>query len=92
MRFETEKLRRNGDEVEVDGELTIKGITRPVTLTGTITDPIQDAYGNDRIGLTLTTTVDRTAFGLAWNIPLPTGKAALANDVTLTAELYLVKA
>jgi polyisoprenoid-binding protein YceI len=90
--FSATSLRRSGDDVAVDGELTIKGITRPVTLTGTITEPIQDAYGNDRIGLTLTTTVDRTAFGLNWNIPLPTGKAALADDVTLTAELYLVKA
>ena len=90
--FSATALRRSGDDVAVDGELTIKGITRPVTLGGTITDPIQDAYGNDRIGLTLTTTVDRTAFGLNWNIPLPTGKQALANDVTLTAELYLVRA
>jgi polyisoprenoid-binding protein YceI len=90
--FSGEAVRRSGDDVTVDGELTIKGITKPVALIGTITDPIQDAYGNDRFGLTLTTTVDRTAFGLNWNIPLPTGKPALANDVTLTAELYLVKA
>jgi polyisoprenoid-binding protein YceI len=90
--FSATALRRSGDDVAIDGELTIKGITRPVTLSGTVTDPIQDAYGNDRIGLTLTTTVDRTAFGLNWNIPLPTGKQALANDVTLTAELYLVRA
>jgi len=90
--FSATTLRRSGDDVAVDGELSIKGITHPVTLGGTITEPIQDAYGNDRVGLTLTTTVDRTAFGLNWNIPLPTGKPALANDVTLTAELYLVKA
>jgi polyisoprenoid-binding protein YceI len=84
-------IRRDGDDVTIDGELTIKGITRPVELAGTIGDPAQDAYGNDRIGLTLTTTVDRTQFGLNWNLPLPNGKPALANDVTLTAELYLVK-
>ena len=83
---------RYGDDVTVDGELTIKGITQPVALTGTIADPIEDAYGNDRIGLTLETTIDRTEFGLNWNLPLPNGKPALANDVTLTAELYLVKA
>ena len=85
-------IRRHGDDVTVNGELTIKGITQPVELTGTIGDPIEDAYGNDRIGLTLETTIDRTQFGLNWNIPLPNGKPALANDVTLTAELYLVKA
>ena len=90
--FSATDIRRTGDEVTVRGELTIKGVTQPVTLNGTISDPIEDAYGNDRIGLTLGTTVDRTAYGLNWNLPLPNGKPALANDVTLTAELYLVKA
>src|SRR6478672_10609370 len=41
--FSANTLSRSGDDVAVDGELTIKGITQPVTLTGTITDPIQDA-------------------------------------------------
>ena len=89
--FAATDIRRSGDDVTVDATLTIKGITRPVTLAGTIADPIEDAYGNDRIGLTLETTIDRTQFGLNWNLPLPTGKPALANDVKLTAELYLVK-
>ncbi len=90
--FSAADVRRSGDDVTVNGELTIKGITQPVELTGTIKDPAEDAYGNDRIGLTLGTTVDRTRFGLNWNVPLPNGKPALANDVSLTAELYLVKA
>jgi polyisoprenoid-binding protein YceI len=89
--FAASRIDRHDDHVTVNGELTIKGITQPVTLTGTTTDPIQDAYGNDRIGLTLGTVVDRTSFGLNWNLPLPNGKPALANDVKLTAELYLVK-
>jgi len=89
--FAATEIHRDENDVAVDGELTIKGITHPVALRGTIADPVQDAYGNDRIGLTLTTTIDRTRFGLNWNLPLPNGKPALANDVTLTAELYLVK-
>jgi polyisoprenoid-binding protein YceI len=89
--FAATDISRAGDDVTVHGTLTIKGITQPVALTGTITDPIEDAYGNDRIGLTLATTIDRTKFGLNWNLPLPNGKPALANDVELTAELYLVE-
>jgi polyisoprenoid-binding protein YceI len=89
--FSANDIVRDGDNVTVNGELTIKGSTQPVTLTGTIADPIEDAYGNDRIGLSLQTVVDRTKFGLNWNLPLPNGKPALANDVTLTADLYLVK-
>jgi polyisoprenoid-binding protein YceI len=92
IRFSATDVRRSGDDVVVRGELTIKGTTRPVELTGTTNAPIQDAYGNDRIGLTLETTIDRTQFGLNWNLPLPNGEPALANDVTLTAELFLVKA
>jgi len=90
--FSADDISRSGDDVVVDGELTIKGITKPVELTGTIGDPAQDAYGNDRVGLTLATTIDRTQFGLNWNVPLPTGQPALANDVTLTAELFFVRA
>jgi polyisoprenoid-binding protein YceI len=90
--FSATDVRRSGADVTVNGELTIKGITQPIELTGTISDPIEDAYGNDRLGLTLVTTIDRTRFGLNWNVPLPNGKQALANDVSLAAELYLVKA
>ena len=89
--FSASRIDRHDDHVTVNGELSIKGVTQPVTLAGTITDPIQDAYGNDRIGLTLETVVDRTSFGLDWNVPLPNGEPALANDVKLTAGLYLVK-
>ena len=89
--FAANSIVRHDEHVTVNGELSIKGITRPVTLTGTVADPIQDAYGNDRLGLSLETTVDRTQFGLNWNLPLPNGKPALANDVKLTADLYLVK-
>jgi polyisoprenoid-binding protein YceI len=74
------------------GEITIKGVTKPATLEGTITGPITDPYGNERYGLSLKTVVDRTQFGLNWNNPLPGGGFALANDVTLKAELSLVKA
>jgi polyisoprenoid-binding protein YceI len=78
--------------VTVDGEITIKGETRPVELAGTIGDAGTDPWGNERVGLTLSGTLDRTAFGLDWNNPLPSGEPALANDVTLTAELSLVQA
>jgi polyisoprenoid-binding protein YceI len=78
--------------VEVDGEITIKGVTRPAVLRGTLTGPQTDPYGNTRYGLDLTATVDRTEFGLLWNADMPDGTKALANDVTLKAELSLVAA
>ena len=90
VRFSTESVRRDGDKVELDGEITIKGITRPATLSGTINGPAVDHFGANRIGLSLETTIDRTEFGINWNMPLPNGEPALANDVTLKADLTLV--
>jgi polyisoprenoid-binding protein YceI len=77
--------------VEVDGELTIRGVTKPVTATGEF-GLGQDAFGNDRAIFVLSTTVDRREFGLNWQNQLPNGKDALDWDVTLDVELQLVKA
>jgi polyisoprenoid-binding protein YceI len=82
--------RLDGDQVEADGEITIKGITHPAKLTGTITGPAVDHFGATRVGLQLQTTIDRTAYDMKWNMPLPNGEPALANEVTLKAELTLV--
>jgi len=90
--FASSDVRRSGDELVVAGELTIKGESRAVELRGTITEPITDPYGKERIGITLTGAIDRTHYGIDWNNPLPTGEPALANEVALTGELYLVKA
>ena len=92
LTFASREISRSGDEVTIEGDITIKGHTEPATIRGTIADPIQDPFGNERFGLRLETVIDRTRFGVTWNNPLPTGEPALANDVTITAELQLVKA
>src|SRR2546425_9823759 len=92
LRFAAQDIRLDGGgKVSVDGDLTIKGVTRPVAVTGTVTAPIADPYGNERIGLNLATKIDRTDFGVDWNNPLPSGEPSLANDVTILAELQFVK-
>ncbi len=91
IRFESSTLRREGDQVVTEGELELKGVRKPVRLTGTATGPITDPYGNERFGVSLETTVDRTDFGVSWNAELPSGGFAVENEVKLTAELELVK-
>jgi polyisoprenoid-binding protein YceI len=92
LRFAAEDIRLEGDgKVSVDGELTIRGVTKPVQVAGTVTAPMVDYLGNDRIGLNLATSIDRTEFGVDWNQPVPSGDPALANDVTILAELQFVK-
>jgi polyisoprenoid-binding protein YceI len=83
-------LREDGT-ASVTGELTIKGITRPVSATGTWTEPASDAFGGTRGHLNLEAVVDRTEFDMNWNMPLPSGGKALANEVTLSVELSLVE-
>lgn len=80
-----------GEELTVDGALTLRGVTHPVVLHGTVTEPVTDPYGNERLGLEVRTTVDRTAFGLDWNDELPGGGSVLSNEVTLSAQLELVR-
>jgi polyisoprenoid-binding protein YceI len=82
----------DGEELMVDGELTIKGATKPVTLRGRFAGAGSDPWGNDRIGVDLATTIDRTEWGIDWNAPLPGGGFLLADDVRLTASFSAVKA
>ncbi len=89
--FESTAWRVDGDELVVDGNLTIKGDTRPVYARGTLTPPHEDPWGNTRLGITLEAVVDRSHFGLTWNNPLPKGGLALANDVRLHVDLQLVR-
>ena len=80
-----------GDEVTVEGDLTIKGVTKPVVLRGTASAPVADLAGTEKAALELETTIDRTEFGVSWNAPLPGGGLALANDVSLKADLVFAQ-
>ena len=92
LRFESASVETRGDELVVEGALTIKDVTRSVELKGRFVGASADPYGNDRIGIELAGTVDRTEFGLNWNAPLPGGGFLLPNEVVLKASLAAVKA
>ncbi len=83
-------LREDGT-AKVEGDLTIKGITKPVTATGTWIAPTPDAFGSVRGHLNLEAQIDRAQWDMNWNAPLPSGGKALANEVTITVELSLVE-
>jgi len=91
IRFESEDIRLDGPNVLVVGDLTIKGHTERVSAQGSVVGPIEDPFGNTKLGIQLETVVDRTKFGLNWNAPLPKGGLMLANDVTLTVDLELLQ-
>jgi polyisoprenoid-binding protein YceI len=92
VRFVSTDLELADDgSASVEGELTIKGITHPVQATGTWTAPAGDAFGNTRGHLNLEAVIDRTQWDMNWNVPLPSGGNALANEVTLTVDISLVE-
>ena len=91
LKFESHELERSGEALTVRGDITIRGVTKPVELSGTISEPLTDYADRERVALKLDTTIDRTEFGVNWNAPLPSGEPALANEVKLAAELYFVR-
>ena len=73
------------------GELTIKGVTRPVAVSASVSEPNVDPFGRERVGITLEATVDRNEFGVAWNAPNQSGGNYLGDEVTLKADLTFVR-
>ena len=89
--FRSNEIRVADDgSVEVDGELTIRGVTHPVTATGNFASGV-GLGGNEVVGFDLETRIDRRDYGLNWQAPLPSGGDALAWDVRIEAHLELVK-
>jgi polyisoprenoid-binding protein YceI len=89
--FRSTAVRQTGEQLELEGELTIKGITNHVVAKGTLTGPATGLAGNTVVGLALETVIDRTQYGLTWNADLPSGGPVLANDVKIVVEAELVK-
>jgi polyisoprenoid-binding protein YceI len=74
------------------GELTIKGVTKPVELQGRLASaPTIDPFGREKLGLTLEGKVDRNEFGISWNMPNQSGGNYLGDEVTLKADLTFVR-
>ena len=91
--FKSTQVERKGeDEYAVTGDLTIHGVTRPVTLSVEgPTPPQKDPWGNVRIGLEATTKIDRKDFGLTWNTALETGGILVGDTVHITIGAEFIK-
>lgn len=85
--FVSTGVRQNGDDYLVDGNLTIKDVTKPVTFDFEFGGFAQDPYGNYKAGATAKTVVNREDFGLTYNAALETGGMLLGDKVTITLEL-----
>jgi polyisoprenoid-binding protein YceI len=91
LEFRSTALRQDGDEVIAEGELTIAGNTRSVEARGRLGEPVEIGDGKPHLALELETVIDRTEFGLGWQMELPGGGSVLDDDVKLLVSLELVK-
>lgn len=91
LRFVSSRVDSRDGEIVVQGDITIRGVTKPIELRGTFRGETLDAYGNERIGLDLAGTVDRTEFGVSWNAPLPGGGNLLPDEIPMFASFSAIR-
>jgi len=89
--FASTAVRPSGAGVwEVEGDLTIRGVTRPVTLHTVFEGVVKDPYGNLRVGFTATTSIDREEFGVAFNAVMEAGGFVVGKKVDIEIEAEAV--
>jgi polyisoprenoid-binding protein YceI len=87
LTFHSTGVRRDGSDFLLDGDLTIRAITKPVTLKLEINGFGADAYGGTRAGFSATTEINRNDFGVSYNGPVPGGGVVVSEKVTVTLEI-----
>lgn len=91
--FISTKINRiSDDEFEVEGDLTIRDITKPKKLKVELGGVAKDPWGNIKVGYSLRGAINRTDFGLVWNAALETGGVMVSEEVKFTADIQLIKA
>jgi len=89
--FTSTQVEKDGSDYTVKGDLTIKGVTKPVKLTAEFGGIATDPWGNTKAGFTLSGKINRTDFGLTWNAALETGGVMVSEEVRILGELQFVK-
>lgn len=89
VRFRSTELEIEGDEIRMAGELELAGVTQRVAARGTVAGPVPNPMGGEKVALSLEAVIDRTEFGMDWQMDMPDGSPALANDVSLAVDLEL---
>lgn len=90
--FVSTGVREENGDFFVDGDLTMRGVTRPVTFDFEFGGFGEDGYGNYKAGFSATTVIKREDFGLSWNSPLDKGGLVLGSDVTITLDVQMALA
>ncbi|MCU1277576.1 MAG: hypothetical protein JWM53_1122 [bacterium] len=93
LSFDSTNVEKLGDgEYRVAGDLTIRGVTRPVVLETEYLGGGKDPWGNERIGFSARTSVNRKEFGLTWNQALEAGGVLVGDKIEIALDIQAVKA
>ncbi|MGH2986865.1 MAG: YceI family protein [Solirubrobacterales bacterium] len=87
IRFRSTQITGSNDDLRIVGELAMAGASLPVEATGRLRGPVAAPGGGEKLSLSLETVIDRTAYGMNWQMEIPGGGVALANEVKLIVEL-----
>ena len=91
LKFESASLTKEGSDYVLNGDLTIKDVTKPVKLKVEFGGIATDPWGNVKAGFNLEGKINRTEFGLTWNAALETGGVMVSEDVRILGELQFIK-
>ena len=92
LTFKSSNVKKvNEGEYKISGDLTIKDVTKSITLDAEYSGLMKDPWGNTKIGLSLNGKINRKEFGLTWNAALETGGVLVGEDIKLNAEVQFVK-
>lgn len=92
LTFKSTSFTKKGDDYELKGDLTLRGVTNSVTLATEFSGLMKDPWGNTKAGLNISGKINRKDWGLNWNSALEAGGVLVGEDVRLNIELQLVKA
>ncbi len=91
LKLVSTKISRNGDDVEITADLTIRGVTKSVVLKGDVSGPAKDPWGSNRVGVSVSASLPREDFGLTWNQALEAGGVLVAKTVKIEIEAQFVQ-
>ncbi|MET0990140.1 MAG: YceI family protein [Glaciihabitans sp.] len=90
MNFVSTSISADGDDLTIEGNLTLRGVTKPVVLKGEFGGVVVDGYGQTKAAASLSTKINRTDFGVNWNAALEAGGFTLGDTVSIDLEIQVV--
>jgi polyisoprenoid-binding protein YceI len=91
IRFRSTRIQGDRQSFKLTGDLTIRDVTKPITLDVTFEGQTKDPWGGERVGFSATGKIDRREFGLTWNQALEAGGVVVGNDIKISLEVEAVK-